>query len=250
MTLEFENKVAVVTGASRGIGKGIALELARNGASIAIVYHSREEKAKEVQTEIESMGQEAIVVKCDVSKFGDIAKLHDKVMEKWDRADFVINNAGIHQHLKSWELSEEDWHRVLDVNLTGAFLMTKAFTPHMKDKKSGRIVHISSCVAFTGTDHEVHYAASKGGLFSLAKSHALELASHGINVNAIAPGYIDTDMLVFDEVHTLDTVLRTIPQHRLGQPEDIARAVKFLCSADSNYITGQVIHVNGGLIMY
>ena len=250
MTGEFENKVAVVTGASRGIGKGIALELARNGAGIAIVYRSEEEKAMQVQAEIEQLGCEAIAIKCDVSNSEDVKKMHDAAMGKFGRADFVINNAGIHQHLKSWELSEEDWHRVLDVNLTGAFLVSKAFTPHMLEKKSGRIVHISSCVAFTGTDHEVHYAASKGGLFSLAKSHALELAGHGINVNAIAPGYIDTDMLVFDEVHPLDEVLEIIPQSRLGQPEDIARAVKFLCSKDSNYITGQVIHVNGGLIMY
>ena len=250
MTLEFEGKVAVVTGASRGIGKGIAIELARNGASIAIVYRSEEEKALEVKTQIEAMGREAITIKCDVSNSDDVAKLHDAIMEKWSRADFVINNAGIHQHLKSWELSEEDWKKVIDVNMTGPFLVSKAFTPHMLEKKSGRIIHISSCVAFTGTDHEVHYAASKGGLFSLTKSHALELAGHGINVNAIAPGYINTDMLVFDEVHPLDTVLKTIPQHRLGQPEDIARAVKFLCSKDSNYITGQVIHVNGGLVMY
>ena len=250
MSGEFAGKVAVVTGASRGIGKGIALELARNGASIAIVYRSEEDKAKQVQAEIEGMGCEAITIKCDVSNSEDVAKLHDAVMEKWGQADFIINNAGIHQHLKSWELSEEDWKKVIDVNMTGPFLVSKAFTPHMMEKKAGRIVHISSCVAFTGTDHEVHYAASKGGLFSLTKSHALELAGHGINVNAIAPGYINTDMLVFDEVHPLDTVLKTIPQHRLGQPEDIARAVKFLCSGDSDYITGQVIHVNGGLIMY
>ena len=250
MTPEFSNKVAVVTGASRGIGKGIALELARNGASIAIVYRSEEEKAKQVQAEIEGMGQEAIAIRCDVSKSEDVSRLYDAVMDKWGQADFIINNAGIHQHLKSWELSEDDWHKVLDVNLTGAFLVSKAFTPHMMERKSGRIIHISSCVAFTGTDHEVHYAASKGGLFSLTKSHALELAGHGINVNAIAPGYIETDMLVFDEIHPLGKVLKTIPQHRLGQPQDIARAVKFLCSRDSDYITGQVMHVNGGLIMY
>ena len=250
MTGEFAGKVAVVTGASRGIGKGIALELARNGARIAIVYRSEEAKAQEVKSQIEGMGQQSIIIKCDVSSSEDVTRLHDAVMDKWGRVDFVINNAGIHQHLKSWELSEEDWKKVIDVNMTGPFLVSKAFTPHMMEKKAGRIVHISSCVAFTGTDHEVHYAASKGGLFSLTKSHALELAGYGINVNAIAPGYIDTDMLVFDEVHPLDTVLETIPQHRLGQPEDIARAVKFLCSADSDYITGQVIHVNGGLIMY
>ena len=250
MTGEFEGRVAIVTGASRGIGKGIALELARNGASIAIVYRSEGEKARQVQDEIEKIGQQAMIIKCDVSSSEDVAELHDAVMEKWGRADFIINNAGIHQHLKSWELSEEDWKKVIDVNMTGPFLVSKAFTPHMMEKKAGRIIHISSCVAFTGTDHEVHYAASKGGLFSLTKSHALEMAKYGINVNAIAPGYINTDMLVFDEVHPLDEVLKTIPQHRLGQPEDIARAVKFLCSKDSDYITGQVIHVNGGLIMY
>ena len=250
MTGEFEGRVAIVTGASRGIGKGIALELARNGASIAIVYRSEGEKARQVQDEIEKIGQQAMIIKCDVSSSEDVAELHDAVMEKWGQADFIINNAGIHQHLKSWELSEEDWKKVIDVNMTGPFLVSKAFTPHMMEKKAGRIIHISSCVAFTGTDHEVHYAASKGGLFSLTKSHALEMAKYGINVNAIAPGYINTDMLVFDEVHPLDEVLKTIPQHRLGQPEDIARAFKFLCSGDSNYITGQVIHVNGGLIMY
>lgn len=250
MTGEFEDRTAIVTGASRGIGKGIAIELAKNGADIAIVYRSGEKKAREVQAMIEDIGQEAITVKCDVASSEDVAGLYNVVMEKWGRADFVINNAGIHQHLKSWELSREDWQRVLDVNLTGAFLVSKAFTPHMMERKNGRIIHISSCVAFTGTDHEVHYAASKGGLFALTKSHALELAGYGINVNCIAPGYIETDMLVFDEVHPLDTVLETIPQHRLGQPGDIARAARFLCSADSDYITGQVIHVNGGLIMY
>jgi len=250
MTGEFEGRVAVVTGGSRGIGRGIALELANNGASVAIAYRSEEEKANEVKAMIEAAGTEAIAVKCNVADEADVQRLHDQVMDKWGKADFVINNAGIHQHLKSWELSEEDWHKVIDVNLTGVFLVTKAFTPQMMERKFGRIVHISSCVAFTGTDHEVHYAASKGGVFSMTKSHALELAQYGINVNTIAPGYIETDMLIFDEVHPLEKVLETIPAHRLGQPEDIGRAVKFLCSKDSDYITGQVIHVNGGLIMY
>ncbi len=250
MTGEFTGKVAVVTGGSRGIGKGIALELARNGADIVIVYHSEAGKAKQVKEQIEAMGAKAMAIKCDVANPQDIAMLHDRVMETYGRVDFVINNAGIHQHLKSWELEDDDWHRVIDVNLTGPFMVTRAFTKHMKERGSGRIVHVSSCVAFTGTDHEVHYAASKGGIFTMAKSHALELAQYGINVNAVAPGYIDTDMVVFDGVHDRDKVLKEIPKHRLGQPEDIARAVRFLCSEDSDYITGQVIHVNGGLIMY
>ncbi|MDO9537747.1 MAG: 3-oxoacyl-ACP reductase family protein [Thermoplasmata archaeon] len=246
----FKEKVAVVTGASRGIGRGIALELAEAGVDIAIIYRTEEDKAGEVASLISKMGRKVIAIKCDVSDDDDVVRMHDAVMKKFGKVNFLINNAGIHQHLKSWELGEEDWHRVMDVNVTGTFLVTKAFTPHMIEKKSGRIVNISSCVAFTGTDHEVHYAASKGAVFSLTKSLALELAQYGINVNAIAPGYIETDMVVFDGVHDRGTVLKTIPQHRLGQPIDIGRAVRFLCSEDSNYITGQVIHVNGGLIMY
>jgi 3-oxoacyl-[acyl-carrier protein] reductase len=250
MNKEFDGKVAVITGASRGIGRGIALELARCGATIIGAYQKEEKKANILRKEIEKLGQEALMVKCDVSDSGDVAKLYASVMKKFSRVDFIINNAGIHQHLKSWELSEEDWRKVIDVNLTGTFLVTKAFTPYMIEKKAGRVVNISSCVAFTGTDHEVHYAASKGAVLALTKSLALELASHGINVNAIAPGYIDTDMAVFDTPAQKAEVLKGIPKHRLGLPADIGKAARFLCSADSEYITGQVIHVNGGMIMY
>jgi 3-oxoacyl-[acyl-carrier protein] reductase len=249
MKSEFEGKVAVVTGASRGIGKGIALELAQHGANIVVVYRAEEKQAKQVAASIRAMGRKAMVVKCDVSVSSEVAELHDAVMAEFGSADFIINNAGIHQHLKSWELSDEDWHRVMDVNITGTFLVTKAFTPHLIEKKSGRIVNISSCVAFTGTDHEVHYAASKGAVLALTKSLALELAPHGINVNAIAPGFIETDMVVFEGVHDRETVIKGIPAHRLGQPEDIGRAARFLCSEDSDYMTGQVLHVNGGLVM-
>jgi len=250
MTKELEGKVAVVTGASRGIGRGIALELAKHGASVVGVYHVEKARALSLKNEIEKIGCKALMVKCDVSDEKDVAELHDVVMKEFGGADFIINNAGIHQHLKSWELSEKDWHRVMDVNVTGTFLVTKAFTPHLIVRKFGRIVNISSCVAFTGTDHEVHYAASKGGVLALTKSLALELAPHGINVNAIAPGYIETDMLAFDGVHTRESAIKSIPSRRLGAPEDIGKAVRFLCSSDSDYITGQVIHVNGGLIMY
>jgi 3-oxoacyl-[acyl-carrier protein] reductase len=250
MNKEFEGKVAVVTGASRGIGRGIALELARCGATIVGAYQKEEKMAESLRKEIEKLGQKALMQKCDVSDSGDVARLLDYVMEEFGRADFVVNNAGIHQHLKSWELSEEDWRKVIDVNLTGTFLVTKAFTPFMIERKAGRVINISSCVAFTGTDHEVHYAASKGAVLALTKSLALELAPHGINVNAIAPGFIETDMVVFDGVHDKENVLKNIPQHRLGQPIDIGKAARFLCSADSDYITGQVIHVNGGMIMY
>lgn len=250
MTYDFSGKTAVVTGASRGIGKGIALELARNGADIVGVYVKNEEKAKEALDEIIRTGVNVEFVKCDVSKEKDVQQLKDRVLDKYGKADLIINNAGIHQHLKSWELSLEDWNRVIQTNLTGVFLVTKAFIPIMKEKRSGRVVNISSCVAYSGTDHEVHYAASKSGIVGLTKSLALELATYGINVNAVAPGYISTDMLAFDSVEEEKGAIQTIPMGRIGLPEDIARSVAFLCSDGAGYMTGQVLHVNGGLIMY
>jgi len=250
MSREFEGKVAVVTGASRGIGRGIALELASCGADIAIVYRIEKEKADQTARKIIKMGGMAIAIKCDVSHSPDVEGMRNAVLKEFGRADFIINNAGVHQHLKTWELSEKDWHRVMDVNITGTFLVAKAFTPHLMKRKSGRIVNISSCVAFTGTDHEVHYAASKGAVLALTKSLALELAPYRINVNAIAPGFIETDMVVFEGPHDRKTVIKGIPWGRLGQPSDIGKAARFLCSADSDYITGQVIHVNGGMVMY
>jgi len=249
MSGEFDGKVAVITGASRGIGSGIALELAEHGANIVVVYRAEEVQAKKVAGAIRGMGCKALVVKCDVSVPTDVSELCDAVMSEFGGADFIINNAGIHQHLKSWELSDADWHRVMNVNITGMFMVTKAFTPHLIEKRSGRIINISSCVAYTGTDHEVHYAASKGAVLAMTKSLALELAPHGINVNAIAPGFIDTDMVVFESEQQKRDALKTIPQHRLGTPADIGKAARFLCSSDSDYVTGQVIHVNGGLIM-
>jgi len=249
MSYDFSGRTAVVTGASRGIGRGIALELAGCGADVVGVYVRNEEAAKETQQAILDKGGKAGFLKCDVSSEKDVEALKNHVLDTYGKVDFIVNNAGIHQHLKSWELSLEDWDRVIRTNLTSVFLVTKAFTPVLKEKRFGRVVNISSCVAYSGTDHEVHYAASKSGMLALTKSLALELAPFGINVNAIAPGYIATDMVVFESVEEEKEAIRSIPKGRIGVPEDIARSVSFLCSDGADYMTGQILHVNGGLIM-
>jgi 3-oxoacyl-[acyl-carrier protein] reductase len=248
MSHDLGGKVALVTGASRGIGRGISLELAECGADIIGIYQSNEESAAQTHEDITKKGVLAAFHRCDVSNEEAVLAVKEKALADFEKIDFLINNAGIHQHLKSWELSFEDWQRVIDVNLGGIFIVSKAFIPHMKERGSGRIVNISSCVAYTGTDHEVHYAASKSGILALTKSLALELAPD-INVNAVAPGYTDTDMLVLESSNEAKAVLDNIPKGRIGLPEDIAKAVAFLCSDDSDYITGQILNVNGGLVM-
>lgn len=249
MTYDFSGKVAVVTGASRGIGRGIAMDLALNGAKIIGVYMNNTEKADEAQHLISELGTEVSYIQADVSDENNVSGLKSRTLEQFGKIDFLVNNAGIHQHLKSWELSLEDWNRVINTNLTSQFLVSKAFIPIMQKRNFGRIVNLSSCVAFSGTNHEVHYGASKSGTISLTKSLALELAPYGINVNAVAPGYIHSDMCVFDSIEHENEVVLTIPKARIGVPMDIAKTVSFLCSEGADYITGQMFHVNGGLIM-
>ncbi len=249
MQYDLKDKVAVVTGASRGIGRGIALELAKSGASVIGTFITHNEAANGVKGEIEALGGEADMMLADVSLEQDVKNLRDRVIDSYGSVHFVVNNAGIHQHLKSWELTLEDWNRIISTNLTGTFLMSKAFTVDMKMRKYGRIVNISSCASYTGTDHEVHYAASKGGINSFTKSLALELSPFGINVNAVSPGFIDTDMLVWDSDEQRADTEATIPLQRIGEPADIGHMVAFLCSPGADYITGQMFHVNGGLVM-
>jgi len=248
MNYDFRDKVAIVTGASRGIGRGIALELAKNGANIVGIYLSNKKMAKQTYDEIRKIGVDGDFFKCDVSDETEVLRLRNRVLENFGNVDFLINNAGIHQHLKSWELSLKDWKKVIDTNLTSVFIVTKAFMLGMMKQKFGRIVNISSCVAYTGTDHEIHYAASKAGIIAVTKSFALEIAKYNINVNAIAPGYIATDMVVLDSKEE-KKVSRSIPKRRIGEPDDIAKTVSFLCSDGADYITGQMFHVNGGLVM-
>lgn len=239
--------MALVTGASRGIGKGIALEMARWGASVAGVYVSSDDRAGLSESEIKALGVDCRFFKCDVGDEAQVNLMAKNVLARFGKVDFVINNAGIHQHIKSWEMSYDDWQKVLRTNLDSCFLVTKAFTESLRDS-AGAVINISSCVAFSGTDHEVHYGASKAGVIGLTKSLALELAPE-VTVNAIAPGYIHSDMTNITSEEEEKCIASKIPAARIGVPFDIGAGVAFLCSPGARYITGQTIHVNGGLVM-
>jgi 3-oxoacyl-[acyl-carrier protein] reductase len=243
-------KLALVTGASRGIGRGIALSLASEGCDVVVNYNGSKEKALVVVNEIKAMGRKALAVQADVSDEKQVEALRDTVHKRMGLIDILVNNAGIHQHLKFWELSRTDWDKVLGVDLSGPFLVTKAFVEDMRSKKAGRIIHISSVIGLIGTDHEIHYAASKAGLLGVTKSMALELAPYGITVNCVAPGWIDTDMTADFKGAQAEALLKKIPLRSVGRPEDIAKAVVFLSSKDADWMTGETIHVNGGWGMY
>ena len=243
-------KVALVTGASRGIGRGIALALATEGADVVVNYNGSKEKALAVVKLIKAMGRRAMAVRADVSDEQQVEAMRAAVHKDLGPIDILVNNAGIHQHLKFWELSEHDWDRVLGVNLSGPFLVTKAFVEDMRSKKAGRVIHISSVIGLLGTDHEIHYAASKAGLLGVTKSMALELAPYGITVNCVAPGWIDTDMTADFKGAQAEAFLKKIPLRSVGTPEDIAKAVVFFASKDADWMTGETLHVNGGWGMY
>ncbi len=246
---ELEGRIALVTGASRGIGRTCAIALASEGTSIAVNYIKSDAKARAVVEEIRSAGGDAFAIKADVSDIAQVRKMRAAIAKKYGEVDILVNNAGIHQHLKSWELGSEDWERVIATNLTSIFNTANVFAPQMMKKKWGRIVNVASVIGYIGTDHEVHYAASKGGAVSVTKALALELAPHGVRVNAVAPGYIDTDMTKFSSEKERRFYMSKVPLGRIGKPSEIADAVAFLCSDKSSYITGSVLHVNGGLAL-
>jgi 3-oxoacyl-[acyl-carrier protein] reductase len=239
-------KVALITGASKGIGRAIALEMAREGADVVVNYNQSEEKAKEVARTIESFGRKALLQKADVSKAVDVEAMKKQVLREFNGVDILVNNAGTHYHLKTWEMDPEEWSRVLGVNLDGVFFCSKAFSKEMRERKWGRIVNISSIIAFIGTDHEAHYGASKAAVVGLTKALALELAPYNVTVNAIAPGWIETEMTSGTKGDEKKEALKLIPLGRFGQPEDIAYAAVFLASERASFITGQTLHVNGG----
>lgn len=247
--MELENKVALVTGGSRGIGREIALELARNGANVVITYVNNEEKANEVIDEIKSMGVKALAIKADVSKESDVQRMIEKVEEEFNSVDILVNNAGITKDNLLIRMKEEEWDEVMNVNLKGTFLCTKAVARMMMKKRYGKIINITSVVGITGNSGQGNYSASKAGIIGFTKSIARELASRGIRVNAIAPGFIETDMTEVLNEDIKNAMLKSIPLGTFGKPKDIANTVVFLASSKSDYITGQVINVNGGMFM-
>lgn len=240
-------KIALITGGSRGIGKEIALALAKEGNNIAISYGNNTDSAMEVVKELKSLGVEAIAVKADVSKSEDVINLVKSVEDQLGTIDILVNNAGITKDGLLIRMTEEDWDIVMDVNLKGTFLCTKAVSRAMMKKKYGKIINITSVVGITGNAGQGNYSASKAGVIGFTKSMAKELASRGIRVNGIAPGLIQTDMtnVLKDEVKA--EMLKLIPLNTMGNPVDIANLVVFLASEKSDYITGQIIKIDGGM---
>lgn len=240
-------KVALVTGAARGIGRAIALKLAGEGAIVIVNYAGSKEKAQETVELIKSSGGEAEAVWCDVSDFEACGELAKKILEKYGRLDILVNNAGITRDGLIMRMSEQDYDAVLNTNLKGAFNMMHHFTRSFLKQKSGKIINISSVSGVMGNAGQANYSASKAGLIGLTKSVARELASRGICVNAVAPGFIDTDMTGNMPDSVKDGLKSMIPMGRIGAPEDIAETVAFLAGSAADYITGQVICVDGGM---
>ena len=242
-------KVALVTGASRGIGKAIACKLAREGAKVIINYNGSKEKAEAVKSEIEAAGGQAEVYQCDVSDYTACETFIQTVIKEEGSLDILVNNAGITKDGLLMKMSEEDFDKVLDTNLKGAFNTIRFASRQMLRQKGGRIINMSSVVGVSGNAGQANYAASKAGVIGLTKAAARELASRGITVNAIAPGFIETDMtdVLSDKVKEASEA--QIPLGHFGKPEDVAAAAAFLASEEARYITGQVLHVDGGMFM-
>jgi 3-oxoacyl-[acyl-carrier protein] reductase len=242
-------KVALVTGASRGIGRAIALHLAESGADVVVNYAGSENAAAEVVAQIEALGRKAIKCRADVSSMLEADDLVKRTIEVFGKIDILVNNAGITRDNLIMRMKEEEFDQVISTNLKGVFNCIKAVTRPMMKQRSGRIINISSVVGVLGNPGQANYVAAKAGVIGLTKATARELATRGITVNAVAPGFIETDMTdkLTDELR--ENMLKSIPLERLGQPEEIAKVVRFLCTDDSSYMTGQTLHVDGGMYM-
>lgn len=244
-----EDKIAVVTGASRGIGRSIALALADAGAHVVVNYAGNAQAAKEVAEAIEQKGRQAIIYQADVADSEQVATMMEEVLKVFGKIDILVNNAGITRDNLLMRMKEEEWDQVIATNLKGVYNCIKAVTRPMMKQRSGRIINISSVVGSVGNPGQANYVAAKAGVIGLTKATAKELASRGITVNAVAPGFIETDMTAKLNEEIQASLLTQIPLQKLGQPNDVAHMVCFLASEKASYVTGQTIHVDGGMFM-
>ena len=242
-------KSALITGATRGIGKQIAITLAKQGYNIALNYRKENEELENTKKEIEEIGVQVLAVKGDVANFEDCEKFVKQTIERFEQIDVLVNNAGITKDMLLMRMKKEDFEQVIDTNLVGTFNVTKNVVPYMMKARSGRIINISSVVGIAGNAGQTNYSASKAGIIGFTKSLAKESASRNILVNAVAPGFIETNMTEILKDDVKQEIAKNIPLKRMGTAQDVANVVKFLASDDSSYITGQVINVDGGMLM-
>ena len=247
--MNFSGKTAVVTGGSRGIGRAVCLELARGGANVVLCYAGNEAAANDTIAACEALGAKALAIRCNVAEAGEVKALMDAAVKTFGRIDILVNNAGITRDGLLMMMKDEDFDAVINANLKGTFLCMKAVSRLMMRQRYGHIVNLSSVVGLRGNAGQVNYAASKAGVVGMTKSLAKELASRGVTVNAVAPGFIETDMTAAMTDAAKAATLASIPMQKLGAPEDVARAVAFLASDEAAYITGQVLAVDGGMAM-
>lgn len=242
-------KTALVTGASRGIGRATAIELAKNGANVAINYAGNKDLAEEVVAELKQLGVKAIANQANVANGEEVQEMVKHVIETFGTLDILVNNAGITRDTLMMRMKEEDWDAVIDTNLKGVFHCSKAVMRQMMKQRAGRIINVSSVVGVLGNAGQANYVAAKAGVIGLTKSMARELANRNITVNAVAPGFIETDMTEKLPAEVKEEMLKQIPLARLGQPEQVAAVIRFLASEDSSYMTGQTLHIDGGMVM-
>ena len=243
------DKCALITGATRGIGKQIAITLAKQGYNIALNYRKENEELENTKKEIEKIGVQILAVKGDVANFEDCENFVKQVIERFGQIDVLVNNAGITKDMLLMRMKKEDFEQVIDTNLVGTFNVTKNVVPYMMKARSGRIINISSVVGISGNAGQTNYSASKAGIIGFTKSLAKEIASRNILVNAVAPGFIETNMTDVLKDDVKQEIAKNIPLKRMGTTQDVANVVNFLASDDSSYITGQVINVDGGMLM-
>lgn len=244
-----EKKVALITGGTRGIGKAIAIKFAKNGYNLVLNYVSDRTNLEDLENEFKKYNVEILFIKTDVSKFEDCENMAKQAIEKFEKIDVLVNNAGITKDCLLLRMTSKDFEKVIDINLKGTFNVTKSIVPYMMKKRTGKIVNISSVVGVSGNAGQCNYAASKAGIIGFTKSIAKELASRNILANCVAPGFIDTDMTSVLSDSVKENINAQIPLKRMGSSEEVANSVYFLAGEENNYITGQVLNVDGGMLM-